>query len=278
MNLRPILALLVLLALAQPAAFAKQAKDEPKEKPVHVPAGVRHAAWDSLLKKYVDQNGLVNYAAWQACAADRAALDTYLAQYESAGRKAAGGEKAAALANAYNALTIRWVLQNYPVESVWRTKKPFDVRRHRVGGALVSLSDLEKGTLLPAVGWKAHGVLVCAARSCPPLQRAAYSAAAFDAQVDAVYRIWLARPDLNTFQPGRKQAEVSSIFKWYKADFDKVGGTKRILGKYAPSNYREFVTAQDVELKFKSYNWGLNDQGAHGHSYSRANLLLDTLF
>ena len=277
-NFRSIISLLVLVALVAPPMAVAANKDEKKEKEVFVPAGIRHAAWGRLLQKYVDPQGLVNYSAWQANPADRAVLDGYLAQYERAGSKATGADKAAAFANAYNAFTIRWMLQNYPTESIWRTKEPFDVRRHRVGGELVSLSDIEKGTLIPAIGWKAHGVLVCAARSCPPLQRSAYIAAQFNAQVDAVYRIWLARPDLNAFRPERKRAEISSIFKWYKADYAKVGGPKPILTRYAPPAYRDFLASDDYEIKYRSYNWGLNDQGSRGRSYSRLNLYLDNLF
>jgi len=264
--------------LAASVAFAQDSKSEKKEKEVRIPAGVQHAQWDRLLKKHVDQRGLVNYAAWQRNPSDRAALDRYLTQYQRTGSAAAGNEKAASLANAYNAFTIRWILQNYPTESIWRTEEPFDVRRHRIGGELVSLSDIEKGTLIPAIGWKAHGVLVCAARSCPPLQRSAYNAGQFDAQVAAVYRIWLGRSDLNTFRPEQKRAEISSIFKWYKADYAKVGGPKPILKKYTPPTYRDFLTSADYEIKFKSYNWGLNDQDSRGRNYNRLNLYLDTLF
>ena len=39
---------------------------------------VNHSAWDNLLKKYVDANGYVTYAAWKASAADQKALDDYL--------------------------------------------------------------------------------------------------------------------------------------------------------------------------------------------------------
>jgi len=279
MNFRPLIILLLLVAfVAPPIASAADREGVKKEKEVLLPTGIQHAAWDRLLKKYVDQRGLVNYMAWQANAGDRAALDKYLAQYEPGGSVAVGREKAASLANAYNAFTIRWILQNYPTESIWRTKEPFDARRHRVGGELVSLSDIEKGTLIPAIGWKVHGVLVCAARSCPPLQRSAYTATQFNAQVDAVYRIWLARSDLNNFRPERKRVEISSIFKWYQADYAKVGGPKPILTKYAPPVHRDFLASDDYEIKYRSYDWGLNDQGSRGRSYSRLNLYLDTLF
>lgn len=257
--------------------LSSQAAEKKEQKVVRVPGGVQHAAWDRLLKKYVDTRGLVAYEAWRNNAADRAALRHYLDQFARSGPSAKGNDIAASLTNAYNAFVIHWILENYPVESIWQSKKPFSVRRQRVGGEMISLEDIEKGTLVPAIGWKTHSVLVCAARSCPPLQRSAYTAANFDAQVDTAYRAWLARPDLNEFVPAKNKAGVSSIFKWYKKDFDKAGGVKPILVRYATPQDRSFVAHGDYELKYKSYHWGLNDQGSHGRHYGKVQMLLDTL-
>jgi hypothetical protein len=121
-------------------------------------------------------------------------------------------------------------------------------------------------------------VLVCAARSCPPLQRSAYTADQLDEQDDAAYRGWLAREDLNKFLPSEKRVEISSIFKWFGADFDKAGGVPRILALYAPQSVREFAATGKYDIKYLPYNWGLNDQGPHGRNYSRAQLLLDNIF
>ena len=121
-------------------------------------------------------------------------------------------------------------------------------------------------------------MLVCAARSCPPLQRFAYTAEKFDEQDDTAFRAWLAREDLNKFLPNEKKVEISSIFKWFKQDFDKAGGVPKILGRYAPASAREFAPSGNYTIKYLPYNWGLNDQGPHGRSYSRANLLFDNIF
>ena len=51
-----------------------------------------------------------------------------------------GLESLAALINAYNALTVRWILDNYPVKSIKNTKDPWGAKRHAVGGRLVALS------------------------------------------------------------------------------------------------------------------------------------------
>jgi hypothetical protein len=75
-----------------------------------------------------------------------------------------------------------------------------------------------------------------------------------------------------------KKLEISSIFKWFKADFDVAGGVPKILGRYAPQSVRDFAASGNYEIKYLPYNWGLNDQGPHGRHYSRANLILDNIF
>src|SRR5262249_53683331 len=150
---------------------------------VDVRAGIDHSEFDRLLKNYVNEQGLVNYTAWKQSTADLSALDHYLDQFAAKiDNPAQGNEKAAALVNAYNGFVLRWILSSYPTESIWQLKDSFTAKRNDVGGRKVSLNDIEHGTLRGLIGYRAHAVLVCAARSCPPLQRFAYSADNFEEQ------------------------------------------------------------------------------------------------
>src|SRR5439155_17479028 len=246
---------------------------------VDVRSGINHGEFDRLLKKYVNERGLVNYGTWKQNAADLSAVDDYLKQLAPGpDNPAQGNERAATLVNAYNAFTLRLILSNYPTESVWSLKDSFTAKRNEIGARKVSLDDLEHRTVRPLIGYRAHSVLVCAARSCPPLQRFAYTADKFDEQDDAAYRAWLAREDLNKFSPNEKKIEISNIFQWFKQDFDKVGGAPKILGRYAPASVREFAASGNYAIKYFPYDWGLNDQGPHGRNYSRAQLLFDNIF
>jgi hypothetical protein len=244
--------------------------------PVTVPPGVNHDAWDDLLAKYVNDSGLVAYAEWKANQADLKRLDQYLAQFaETPATPATGDDKTGSLINLYNALTVRTILENYPTDSIQSLAKPFDAKRLKVGGKDVSLNDIEHGALRPLIGYRAHAVLVCAARSCPPLQRFAYRKDKLNAQIDTAYLAWLGRDDLNRFLPNEKKVEISSIFNWFKKDFDKAGGTKKVLAKHAPENARDLLASDDYEVIYLPYNWGLNDQGAQGKGYSRGRMLWD---
>jgi hypothetical protein len=232
-----------------------------------VPAGINNDSYDALLKKYVNSQGLVAYEKWKANSADMKALDDYLGQFGRSGSAAKGNERYAALTNAYNAFVLQWILQNYPTESIWALKGSFKERRHKLSGATLSLNDIENDNLRPEFGWRTHAVLVCAARSCPPLQQSAYSAGGLDDQLARAYRTWLGRTDLNEFFADKNEANVSSIFKWFKGDFDKAGGPKAVMAKYAPSSAKPVLEKSDSKLTYKAYNWGLNDQGPHGRNY-----------
>jgi hypothetical protein len=173
---------------------------------------------------------------------------------------------------------LHWILSNYPTESVWQLKDSFSGKRNEIGGRRISLDDIEHTILRPLIGYRAHSVLVCAARSCPQLQRFAYTGDKFGEQDDLAFRAWLAREDLNKFLPRNKKVEISSVFKWFKEDFDKAGGLPKVLGRYAPQSVREFAASGKYDVKYIPYNWGLNDQGPHGRNYTRAQLLFDNIF
>ena len=70
---------------------------------------------------------------------------------------------------------------------------------------------------------------------------------------------------------------VSKVFKWFKKDFEKIGGVKPVLARYAPEPHRRFAQSGDYRVKHLPYHWGLNDQGGRGADYSQGELLFDAL-
>jgi hypothetical protein len=267
------------LRLLVPAAvllFAACSGEKVTLRPVSVAAGIDPSDWDRLLKKYVDERGLVAYEKWKASPGDLAALDGYLAKLGAQPKPAATGKDlAASLVNAYNAFAIRWILQNYPTPSIRSLDDSFTDRRHRLGGRAVSLDEIEHATLRPLVGFRVHAAVVCAARSCPPLSREAYDAKWLDLQLDRVMRQWLSRDDLNRFLPLEKKAEISSIFRWFAEDFEKAGGLRGVLKHYARFEETSFLESPELRIEYLLYDWGLNDQGELGRKYGRVRQLWD---
>lgn len=229
-----------------------------------------HSAWDRLLKQYTNEQHRVDYARWKQEAIP--ALDAYLAELAKPWPAA---EEKAAWINAYNALTIRWVLTHYPIVSIWKTKQPFRNARHTVNGSKVSLDDIET-RLRKGNDPRIHSALVCAARSCPPLRREAYVPARLDPQLDANTREWLADPALNSFDEKSRKAEVSMIFKWYRDDFTTGGATlEAFLARHAPQH--PWLTQGKVKIGHKGYRWGLNDTSDLGADYSGLAFYWDAL-
>ncbi|HEY3202136.1 MAG TPA: DUF547 domain-containing protein [Thermoanaerobaculia bacterium] len=269
----------IALAILIPIAACGQSASESRStEPIAVRAGIGHEPWGRLLKKFVDERGLVDYAAWKASAGDRKALREYLDQFAPAPQRAAEGpERIASLINAYNAFTVDWILSNYPTASIQSLKDSFTGARHSIGGRKVSLDDIEHRTLRPLAGYRVHAVLSCASRSCPPLAREAYDARRLESQLDARMGVWLAREDLNRFLPAEKKAQISEVFRWNLEDFQKAGGLRSVLRRHAPERFRSFLSGEDYTIEYLTYDWGLNDRGEEGRHYGRLRLLWDEI-
>lgn len=265
------------LAVAAVLAAACRKESVASAATVDVRAGIDHGAWTRLLRTYVDERGLVDYGAWKASGEGREALRAYLARLAAAPEPAAvGADRAAALINAYNALTIGWILDHYPTPSIRALPDSFTAARHTVGGRKVSLDQIEHEALRPQVGYRVHAALVCAARSCPPLSREAFTASGLDAQLDSAMAAWLARSDLNRFDGPPDRVQVSSIFKWFAADFARVGGVKEVLKRHGPPAARTLFVQPRLKIEHLDYDWALNDQKPPP-SYGRLRLLWDQL-
>ena len=231
-------------------------------------AGLSHGPWNDILQRFVTPQARVDYA--RLAVEGLPVLDTYLASLANPWPAMSPAENKAALINAYNALTVRWVVGHFPIASIWRTRHPFTEPRHKVNGRMYSLDQIE--TQLRAMGDpRVHAALVCAARSCPPLRREAYAAEKLEAQLDDNTRAWLANPALNEFDPTRREAEVSQIFEWYRGDFENVGA---FLAKHGPP-YASFLNSKDSKIRYRGYYWGLNDSGSAGGSYGSVAFYFD---
>lgn len=245
-----------------------------------VPAHIDHDPLDQLLQRYVDDRGRVDYKTWKETPEDLQALRTYLDRFSPVPEIAAeGDDRIASLINAYNAFTLAFILEHYPVQSIRLLDDPFDGKRNRIGGQDISVDDIEHNMLRPLIGWKVHAVVVCAARSCPPLLNRAYTAETWKAQMEERYRTWLAREDLNQFQPDQGRngtVEISMIFKWYSEDYRDDHSVEKVLARFAPAKYRDWLNRGRFRIRYADYDWGLNDQGTVGDDYQHS--LLRSLF
>lgn len=170
---------------------------------------------------------------------------------------ASDAEKKAFYINAYNILTIYQVVQNYPVKSPTDVEGFFDNMKHQVAGESLTLDQVEKERLMKNhFDPRLHFVLVCAAKSCPPLASFAFQADQLDEQLDERTREALNNPDFIRVNKNQKKVEVSQIFEWYKQDFTKESSS--ILAYI--NQYRDEEIPSSYQVSFYKYDWALNAQ------------------
>jgi Protein of unknown function, DUF547 len=190
---------------------------------------IRHDVWGRLLATYLrrDQAGAMLFAYPAVSAADRGALDSYIAGLAALPiRHFRREEQLPYWINLYNALTVRLVLQRWPVRDVRDidispglfSVGPWAAKLVRIEGQEVSLADIEHRILRPI--WRdprIHYALCCAARGCPDLQPEPFMAQSIEKQLDAAAlqfinsrrAVWIDNNLLYT----------SSLYEWYGSDF-----------------------------------------------------------
>ncbi|RIY09861.1 DUF547 domain-containing protein [Hymenobacter rubripertinctus] len=239
---------------ATSAAAATPVPASPTAAVAAAPAAFNHGTFDRLLKKYVNGQGRVNYKGFKS---EEKAFNDYLAQL-SKNPPAAADSKAEQMAfwiNAYNAYTIRLILDNYPLKSIKDIGEPWKKVFFSIGGEKMSLDNIEHGILRKKFNDpRIHFALVCASISCPPLRPEAYSAARLSTQLDDQARDFLNNPGKNKISAA--SAQLSSYFDWYKDDWNQNGqSVVKWVNKYSKTK----IDA-NTKIGFMDYNWNLNEQ------------------
>jgi hypothetical protein len=236
-----------------------------------VPLGeVDHSTWDALLKKYVDANGNLDYTGWNASAADQQALDQYLATLSS-GSFAKTPTKKAQLAfwiNAYNAVTVKGILREYPTTSIKNHTAQlvgYNIWHDLllvVGSDQYSLDTIEHKILRKLGVPEIHFAIVCASHSCPKLRNEAYAPEKIEQQLVGNAQDFFSSPENFRYDAQSNTFYVSSILKWFAGDFgDDQTAQLGSIAKYLPSKAaQQAALSGKGSVKYLEYDWGLNDQ------------------
>jgi hypothetical protein len=229
-------------------------------------AVIDHSAWDAFLARYLvpGKDGITRVAYRRVLPSDREALSVYIAALGglpiTAYRRA---EQLAYWFNLYNALTVRTVLEHYPVSSIidirfGRERGPWRRKLIHIEGEGVGLDDIEHRILRPF--WRdprLHYALTLAALGSPELQPRAFTAATADAVLDAAARAFVNHPRGARVEQGR--LIVSSLYVWYKADFGNGDrGVIAHLRRYAAPPLAQAL-ARQTRIAADEYDWSLND-------------------
>ena len=243
---------------------------------IAAPAAAQVATLDALLARYViahaDGVNRVTYARWKAAPADLAALEAWIAAAAVERPSAmARAEAFAFWANLYNALTLKVVLDRYPVRSIRdirSTGVPFDPRQFNgpwrtrlvtIEGRAMSLDDIEHGTMRPSFrDPRVHYAVNCASIGCPNLRQRAFRAATLEAELDDAARAFVNHPRGASVLPDGR-LRVSSIYHWFREDFSGTeAGVLAHLRRYAAPPLASHL-AQMTSIAGHDYDWALND-------------------
>lgn len=225
-----------------------------------------HARFSRVLTQYV-QDARVDYAALKEHPQE---LNLYLDQVASVAKseftKWTENQQIAFLLNAYNAYTLRLILEHYPVKSIKDIGNlvtgPWDQPVVKLFGATTTLNNLEHKILRKEYSEpRIHFALVCAAKGCPPLRGEAYVANRLDEQLDDQARQFLGTPSKNRVEVDQRTIYLSPIFKWYGGDFERRSGSVlAALKPYWPAKSAEALARAVFKIHYTDYDWSLNDQ------------------
>lgn len=226
-----------------------------------------HGLWDALVREHVRPGGLVDY---DALAADPSRLNAYLGQLADANLHVLGrDERLALLINAYNAFTLRLILDHRDggaLESIRDIPEAerWDAERWELGGNVWSLNRIEHGEIRPNFAEpRIHFALVCAANGCPPLRREAYVGARLDTQLEK-QTLETHRDERHfRFDPEDGTVHRTALYDWYRDDFEQhADSVLEFMARYSPELRRALDAGRTIEQRAIDYDWSLNSLGS----------------
>jgi hypothetical protein len=241
---------------------------------------------DESLDLYV-RDGFVYYRALKS---DRSRLDRYvnaIGGADVAGRPR--DEQIAFWINAYNALALKTVIDNYPIavrskeypaRSIRQVPGAFERNAHRVAGKSVTLDQIEQTILAEFGDPRVFLALGRGAVGSGRLRSEAFSASALDRQLTEVANECTTRSQCADINKQANEVRVSSIFSWRQKEFTAVYADKAdklfagrspieraVLALVSPrllTTEREFMEPNQFKVVFIPFDWSLNDLSGRG--------------
>lgn len=255
------LAALVLMALAGCATVVAPPASPPVAENSAADDAAANAAWSRVLKRFVDDQGRVDFA---GLARDRADLDRYVAwvaRISPADRPQIFGDITAALAhhiNAYNAVAMYAVLDSGLPDTLagWRKVRFFFLKRYQIAGQSLSLYTYENDVIRKLQDPRMHFALNCMSVGCPRLPREPFLANTLEAQLERETRAFFAEPRNLRVDAASKTVYLSEILKFYPDDFMAFAPS---LVAYA-NRYAPTPAPLDYTVRFTPYDWTVSHQ------------------
>jgi hypothetical protein len=229
---------------------------------------VDHAAWAGFLTRYTARRSdlVMGVRYRDVTQSDRSVLLGYLGDLSATPVSSLNrDEQFAFWTNLYNALTMRVVLDHYPVASIRDitlsgglfASGPWSAKLMNVEDEALSLNDIEHRILRPI--WRdarVHYAVNCASVGCPDLWPTPFSGSALVSRLDRAARAFVGHPrGVTATADGLR---LSSIYNWFADDFGDEAGLRAHLGTYAAPDARAVIERAGRIVAYQ-YDWRLND-------------------
>ncbi len=232
--------------------------------------------FNKVLENYVVKAGATTQVKYTDLLKNPADLNTYIKEVEGVTKAEYNGwsepQKLSFLFNSYNALTLKLILQNLEKNKDLKSIKkiggflqnPWKIKFFNFLGKQSFLDEIEQDIARKNFDEpRLHFAFNCASIGCPSLLTTAFTAEKLNDQLEQATKAFLADSTRNSVSKKNNTLQLSSIFKWYKSDFEdskKYGPMKRFLLKYFPfdAEDRKKFEADQLDIKYLDYNWNLN--------------------
>ena len=214
----------------------------------------------------------VNYTSLKAA---RSSLDSLVDDIAAADLEGISrDQKLAFYCNAYNILTIRSIVDAYPVASIKDLDGVWDRKQWLVAGEKLTLNQIEHEILRKDFSEpRIHVAVNCASTGCPPLLPVPFYPDSIDQLLTRAAREFATSETHNKFDALKKEAHISSIFDWFGDDFTeqyyteghypslsrKKNAALSFLIAHLPAEEAASLSKLDLKVSYLDYDWSLND-------------------
>ena len=162
--------------------------------------------------------------------------------------------------NAYNALSIKGILDGKSPKTLVGRYKFFKSVKYQIAQQEMNLYDFEHEIIRPLGEPRIHFALVCASFSCPKLRSEIYRVETLETQLNENAIDFLNDTTKNKFDLEKNKAKISKIFDWFTEDFTATGKTlQEYLSTYVENpEISSRLNNNEFKIKQQKYNWRLN--------------------
>lgn len=219
-----------------------------------------HSVWDAVLKDIVNADGTVDYKRLHD---SPTGLNRYIEQLAECDFDALDRDgKLALLINAYNAFTLRLIVDHYPIKSIRDipSSKRWGHKRWQIGDLTLSLEEIENDYLRGRFAEpRIHFAINCASQSCPPLRPEAFTPALLEKQLQEQTTQLHGAGSFASYDSERATLTLNPIYDWYRSDFHSdEEGLIRYAAGFMPALKRDLEKGISVSISWKTYDWSLN--------------------